>query len=101
VKRWGHGHSLVFGVAAGLLIASHPIIIGAVAFSLGVLAGRLWHLGWTAADLAGRWLVRKVDGPKTRVPRGRRRMVAHWLEADQPIGKKLRDVFGPGEEVPF
>lgn len=66
MSRWNHGHSLAAGVAGGLLLAQHVVVIGAACFVGGLLAGRFWSvLAWVAAALReaiGAWLGRAHHG---------------------------------------
>ena len=39
---WGHGHSIVAGVIAGVAVAEHPFWLLAVAVVGGFAAGRVW-----------------------------------------------------------
>ena len=52
MSRWHHRHSIAAGVAGGLLLAQHVLVIGAACFVGGLLAGRFWSvLAWGTTAL--------------------------------------------------
>lgn len=54
-----HGHSFLFGVLGGLLLARHVWLLALVCFGFGLALGRLW---WLLAE-GGRLLRRRFEGP--------------------------------------
>jgi len=45
--RYHHGHSFLFGVVGGLLLAQHVWLLALACFTFGLAVGRLW---WLLAD---------------------------------------------------
>lgn len=71
IRQWGHGHSLVFGLGVGLLLAERAFILALVCFLAGLTIGRGWA---KIAELAGGLIRRLLSSELVfhAKPRGRR-----------------------------
>lgn len=105
-RRWTHGHTAATGIAAGLLLDRHTLIVFAIAFTLGILSRELLTLARHALHGSRRIAQAAVDLAEQKVAtqqarttdirsrtRARRETIRQGKQARQ---KAEREAYGRG-----